>query len=171
MKRLERRVSTTRAVEPDAVRDMRSDLRMLVALEWIQTALGIALLAAVLVRSVIVAEDNAEAIALTIAGLLAMVLFTLALRIRMGHESLRRDVQELEIRSRLEARTSEDEASPYRGRCIPREPVPDQRQHRMSGFARRFMTRVRVESAPVETGEHGDRSADGASRAAMRRSA
>lgn len=171
MKRLERRARTARAIEPDAVRDMRSDLRKLVALEWIQTALGIGLLAAVLVRAVIVTEDSAVAVVLTIVGLLAMLLFTLALRIRMGHESLRRDVQELEIRNELQARALDDEASPYRGRSVPQAPVVEQRQRRTSGFGRRFMTRVRVDGAPVETGEHGDRFADDASQAATRRSA
>lgn len=77
----------------ETTRWMRRDLRKLVALEWAQTMVGVGLLVVIAARAVVVAEDGSIALALTIADVLAMAFLFLAMRIRMGHEALRRDVQ------------------------------------------------------------------------------
>ena len=77
-------------------------LRRLAALEWLQTALGIALLGAIGLRAFFTAEEDAIGSALVIAGMSGMLLFTLVLRVQLGRESLRRDVRVLELRRDLE---------------------------------------------------------------------
>jgi hypothetical protein len=119
MNRVDNRPPSSFEAKPEDTRGLRSDLRKLVALEWTQTALGIGLLAAVAVRAVVMADDDSVAAVLTIVGMLAMVFLTLALRIRMGHESLRRDLQEIEIRHELARSSPEPGGSPYRDRIIP----------------------------------------------------
>ena len=111
--------------DQDEALSMRSDLRRLVVLERLQTALGIGLLLAIAARAVATAEDDAVGSALVIVGMLAMIVVTVALRARLGHASLRRDVQALELRRDLESRPEPDAASfdlqgsAYRGRFFP----------------------------------------------------
>ncbi len=107
------------------VQTTRSDLKKLVALERVQIALGIGLLLAIAARAVIAAEDDAVGSALAIVGMLAMIFVTLGLRVRLGQDSLRRDVQTLEVRRDLEPQPGPDAAtfglqgSPYRSGFFP----------------------------------------------------
>jgi hypothetical protein len=125
----------------DGVREMRRDLRNLVALEWAQTALGFGLLGAVAIHAAVVAEDLHVRTALALASALAVASLALAFRVRMGHAALRRGLQELEIRHELESQMPLEltYGAPYR----------DGRGLRTGGFPR----------AAVEHGYDGARAA------------
>jgi hypothetical protein len=112
-------------IPPPPTGEQRKDLRRLVALEWTQTAVGVGLLVAVVARAVFIAEDDRVAAVITIVGILSMLFLTMAFRIRMGHESLRRDIEGIEIRHELANRTTElHGGSPYRDRFTSEKMPP-----------------------------------------------
>lgn len=147
-----------RATGLEERRGLRSDVRKLAALEWVQTTLGIGILVAVVVRAFVTAEEDAVAAVITIAGLFVMVVFTLALRLHLGRESLRRDVEALE--RNLDDPASREaldlHASAYRGRLLPAlravmtRPEPPARR-------RRRRMRLRDKARHVHVREHGVR--------------
>ncbi len=96
----------------------RRDRRKLLALESVQIALGIGILALVALRAIVTIEDDAVASALTIGGMFVMVLVVVALRVRLGRETLRREVKALEDRRDLEDRQASDLAAPDSGRRL-----------------------------------------------------
>jgi len=85
------------------------------ALESVQVALGIGILVLVALRAIVTIEDDAVASALTIGGMFVMVLVVVALRVRLGRETLRREVKALEDRRDLEDREASDRAAPDSG--------------------------------------------------------
>lgn len=137
----------------DAPRTIRGDLRKLVALEWVQTALGVGLLLAIAARAVVNSKEDAVGSALVILGMFAMILVTLVLRVRLGHESLRRDVETLELDCDLESRPKPDAASfdlrgsVYRARFSPPIRAAVTRLRRTDGKRRRHRSSRLRESA------------------------
>jgi hypothetical protein len=85
------------ALQADASRSVRRDLRALLALECVHTLLAIALLSGVAMRSVLMTDE--PVVALTIVGVvtLAAVFLVLAVRLRSGQEGLRRELIALEL--------------------------------------------------------------------------
>ncbi|RYG83436.1 hypothetical protein EON77_06945 [bacterium] len=83
-----------------------------------QIALGIGILVLVALRAIVTIEDDAVASALTIGGMFVMVLVVVALRVRLGRETLRREVKALEDRRDLENGEANDLAAPDSGRRL-----------------------------------------------------
>lgn len=113
--------STKRSTSPprlETTRGGRGTRRKLLALESVQIALGIGILVLVALRAIVTIEDDAVASALTIGGMFVMVLVVVALRVRLGRETLRREVKALEDRRDLENREASDLAAPDSGRRL-----------------------------------------------------
>ncbi len=116
---LERRSTkpSARPPRPETTRGTRRTRRKLLALESVQIALGIGILVLVALRAIVTIEDDAVASALTIGGMFVMVLVVVALRVRFGRETLRREVKALEDRRALEDLQASDRA-PDSGRRL-----------------------------------------------------
>lgn len=137
-------------------RGLRRDVRKLAALEWVQTTLGIGLLVAVVGRAFVTAEEDAVAAAITIVGLLVMVIFTLALRVHVGRESLRRDVEALERDLDQEGESLDLRTSAYRGRLpLAHRAVMMARPEPPAGRRRRRRMRLRDKARHAHVREHG----------------
>lgn len=103
----------------DAAASPRRDVGRLLALEWVQVALGVSLLVMIAARAVSAPRDGVDASTVAIVGMLALLALTAGLRARLGRAALRRDVQELTLLCDLASPRLTDHDSPYRGRVLP----------------------------------------------------
>jgi hypothetical protein len=93
--------SNSKPTTTEALPDLRSDLRRLVALESVQAALGVGGLVAIALHAVTVSADRDTALLIASATLLALTYLALAFRIRLGQDLLRRDLHVMEFYDEL----------------------------------------------------------------------
>lgn len=134
-------------------------LRKLLVLERAQTALGIALLVAIALRAVVAARDDAPWSALVIAGVGSLLVFTLVFRVRLGRESLRRDVRALELPheviARRRPRTTPRLPRVSRSRLLRPIRIAVTRLRRAVASRRRRWLRLQARSRLAHAREHG----------------
>jgi hypothetical protein len=82
----------------DEILHLRRDLRSLVLLEAVQMATGIGALLAIATHAAVVASDIRIAVSIAAVVLLALSYLLLGLRVRVGQELLRRELQTVEQR-------------------------------------------------------------------------
>jgi hypothetical protein len=105
---------------PDAIGDLRRDLRGLVALESLELATGIGALLMIAIRAILVAENLVVAISIAAIVLLALSFLLLALRIRAGQALVRHELWAMESRQKLDEATRRvaQRSLPYRSSAV-----------------------------------------------------
>ncbi|MDB4934992.1 MAG: hypothetical protein JWP87_1964 [Labilithrix sp.] len=80
-----------------ALRRTRRDLRGLVALECLQTGVGVVGLGGVALRAIVSPVDGRVALLLAAIGVLSLAYIVLAIRVRFGQVAIRRELYVLEL--------------------------------------------------------------------------
>lgn len=101
----------------EETRKLRRDLRALVFLESAQTILAVGALLGIAVRAIVLSGNGRTAVSIAAIVLLALSYLALAVRVRMGQETVRRELRELELTR--EIGMAVDREDPYRAPAGP----------------------------------------------------
>lgn len=95
------------AKQTESTRQLRRDLRGLVALECVHRALAIGPLLAIAIRAVVLTQDRRTAVSIAAVILVTLSYLALAFRLRMGQELVRRELCAIELRDELAEEAAE----------------------------------------------------------------